>query len=127
MRIAKNYKKNIFCLEGDWVRDLRNKSSITAALIFLQHNCDIKYIYKQCGTKANLKYYLSLWRQKKYAAYSICYLAFHGEHESIKVGEDLISLDDLGDMLTGSCKDKIIHFGSCKTLNTDNKTILRFL
>jgi hypothetical protein len=127
MRIAKSYKKYIFCLEGHWEKDLRDNSSIHAALIFLQHNCYIKHIYKHCGTKETLEYYLNYWKQKKYSAYSILYLAFHGEPESIKVGKDFVSLDELGDMLEGACKDKIIHFGSCKTLSTDNRNITRFL
>ncbi|HVA99475.1 MAG TPA: DUF6642 family protein [Bacteroidia bacterium] len=127
MRIAKNYKKDIFCLEGDWQKDLRDKSSINAALTFLQQNFNIRHIYKQCGTRENLEYYLSLWKQKKYAAYSICYFAFHGEPESIKVGKEFVTLDELGDMLADSCKDKIIHFGSCKTLDTNRKNIIRFL
>ena len=78
MRIARNFSKHVFCLEGDWEQDLRDKSSITAALDFLHSNCGIKYIHKNCGTKENLKYYLSLWKQKRYRDYSICYLAFHG-------------------------------------------------
>lgn len=127
MKLALNYKKNVFCLEGDWQRDLRDNSSVRAALTFLQQNCDIKYIYKQCGTRENLEYYLSLWNQRKYSAYSICYFAFHGFPESIQVGKEFVTLDELSDMLADSCNDKVIHFGSCKTLNTDEKTIRRFL
>ena len=127
MKIAKNYKKYIFCLEGHWEKDLRDMSSIQAALMFLQHNCYIKHIYKHCGTRETLEYYLHYWKQKKYSAYSILYLAFHGEPESIKVGKEFISLDELGDMLEGKCQDKIIHFGSCQTLDTDHRNIVRFL
>ena len=127
MKRAKTYKKNIFCLEGDWQRDLRDKSSIYAALVFLHSNVDVKYIYKQCGTRQNLQYYISEWKQKKYDAYSIGYLAFHGEAGSIQVGNKFISLDELGNMMEDSCQGRIIHFGSCKTLDTDDQTIIRFL
>ena len=127
MRLAQSYKKNVFCLEGDWQKDLRDNSSIRAALTFLQQNCSIDYIYKQCGTRENLEYYLSLWKQKKYSGYSICYFAFHGEPESIQVGKEFVTLDELADMMMDSCQDKVIHFGSCKTLNTDSKNIRRFL
>lgn len=127
MRIAKHYQKHIFCLEGNWRKDLLDKSSINAALVFLQQNCGIKHIYKQCGTRENLEYYLSLWKLKKYAAYSIGYLAFHGEPESIQVGREYVTLDELAEMLKGACKDRIIHFGSCKTLDTNNSNIVRFL
>lgn len=127
MRIAKNYKKHIFCLEGHWEKDLRDMSSIHAALIFLQNNCDIKHIYKSCATRATLEYYLGFWKQKKYSAYSILYLAFHGEPGTIRIGKEYISLEELGDMLEGKCEDKIIHFGSCQTLNTDRRNIVSFL
>jgi len=127
MKTSKHYKKNIFCLEGDWQKDLRDNSSINAALLFLHQNCGIKYIYKQCGTRENLEYYLKLWKMKRYSTYSICYFAFHGESESIRVGKDTVTLDELADMLQGSCKDKIIHFGSCKTLDATNDTIIKFL
>ena len=127
MSRAQSYTKNVFCLEGDWQKDMRDNSSVRAALIFLQQNCNIKYIFKQCGTRENLEYYLSMWRQKKYSAYSICYLAFHGQPESIQVGKEFVTLDELGDLLHDSCENKIIHFGSCKTLSTDTKRIEKFL
>jgi hypothetical protein len=127
MRLAQNYNKNVFCLEGDWQKDLRDNSSVRAALIFLQQNLPIKYIYKQCATRENLDYYLSIWKQRKYSSYSIGYFAFHGQPESIQVGKEFVTLAELGDMLHDSCRDKIIHFGSCKTLNTDRKNIEKFL
>ena len=127
MKIAKNLTKHVFCLEGDWNLDLRNKSSIAAALEFLQTNCGVKYIHKNCGTRENLQYYLKLWKQKRYQDYTICYLAFHGHPETIKVGTEDVNLDELAEMLNGSCHNKIIHFGSCNTLDTDERNIRRFL
>jgi hypothetical protein len=127
MRIAKNLDKHVFCLEGDWDKDLRNKSSVSAALDFLQANCDIDYIHKNCGTKETLKYYLQQWKQKKYKKYTIAYLAFHGHPEKIQIGKEFLNLDELAEMLNGSCVNKIIHFGCCNTLDTDEKSIRKFL
>ena len=127
MRISKHLAKHVFCLEGDWEQDLRNKSSIGAALDFLQANCGIRYIHKNCGTKENLKYYLALWKQRRYRDYTICYLAFHGMPEKIQVGNEYLNLVELAEILNGSCVDKIIHFGSCNTLDTDAKGIRTFL
>jgi len=109
------------------MRDMRDMSSVRAALSFLHHNFGIKYIYKQCGRKENLEYYLSIWNHRKYRNYNICYLAFHGEPGNIEIGEESISLDELADMLAGSCKDKIIHFGTCETLKVDHHKIVKFL
>src|SRR5947207_2566681 len=108
MRIAKNFSKHVFCLEGDWEQDLRSKSSIGAALDFLQSNCGIRYIHKNCGTKENLKYYLSLWKNKQYKDYTIAYLAFHGKPEKIQVGDEYVDLIELAEILNGSCVNKII-------------------
>lgn len=127
MRVAKDFAKHVFCLEGDWENDLRKKSSISAALEFLRTNCNINYIHKNCGTKENLVYYLSRWKQKRYEAYSICYLAFHGYPETIKVGQETLALPELAELLNGSCVNKIIHFGSCNTLDTNERKVKKFL
>jgi len=127
MRIAKNLDKHVFCLEGDWDKDLRSKSSVTAALDFLQANCGINYIHKNCGTKENFIYYLSMWKQRRYKDYSIAYLAFHGHPEQIQVGKEYLNLVELAEIMNGSCVNKIVHFGSCNTLDTDERNIRKFL
>lgn len=127
MRIAKNFQKNVFCLEGEWEKDLRDKSSVSAALEFLQANCGIEYIHKNCGTVDNMKYYLSQWKRAKYKDYSICYLAFHGKPWEIEVGDGFLNLEQLAEILNGSCRNKIIHFGSCNTLDTDHRSVKKFL
>jgi hypothetical protein len=127
MRIAQNFQKNVFCLEGEWEKDLRDKSSVSAALEFLHSNCGIEYIHKNCGTVDNMKYYLKLWKKMQYKHYSICYLAFHGKQERIEVGDGSLNLDELAEILNGSCRNKIIHFGSCNTLDTDLRSVKKFL
>ena len=127
MKLSESYIKNIFCLEGDWHKDLRIKSSILAALDFLQTNCSIKYIHRSCGTKQNLFYYLDQWRLKKYKDYSICYLAFHGKPGHLEVGEEEVTLEQIGEHLAGKCQNKIFHFGSCLVLDVESTRIRQFL
>lgn len=127
MKIAKSYKKHIYCLEGNWEKDLRKKSSVDSSLMFLEKNCGIKHIHKHCGTKETLFYYLDKWKYKKYSSYSICYLAFHGFEGEITVGKDGVTLEEIADVLEGSCKDKIIFFGSCLVLQADRSRINNFL
>ena len=127
MKISKKYKKHIFCLEGDWGKDLREQSSIYASLMFLDKNCDIKNIHKHCGTKESLFYYLSQWKLKKYSDFSICYLAFHGFEGEILVGKEAVTLEEIADILKDSCKDKIIFFGSCLVLQAERSRIDEFL
>lgn len=127
MKIAKAYDKDIFCLEGDWNRNLLKQNSVKAALEFLKENRNIDFIYRHCGTRENLAYYLEQWKMKRYARYSIGYFAFHGKPNEILIGKEHIKLDEVADMMGSECKNKIIHFGSCHVLDTDIRHIKRFL
>ena len=60
MKKAKAYDKDIFCLEGDWNKNLLKQNSVKAALDFLKENRDIEYIHRHCGTRENLAFYLDL-------------------------------------------------------------------
>lgn len=125
--ISKTYFKDIYCLEGDWNKDLREHSSIKAALEFMKTNCGINFIHRHCGTKESLFYYLDLWKSKKYSKHSICYLAFHGRTGSVKIGDDFVKIEELGEILQGACTNKIIHFGSCLTMNVNEDRIKEFM
>lgn len=127
MKIAKAYDKDIFCLEGDWTRNLLKQYSIKSALDFLKANREINYIYRHCGTKENLAYYLKQWQLKRYKQYSIGYLAFHGKPGYILIGKEPVRLDELAEMMGPNCQNKIIHFGSCHILGTDLRHLKRFL
>jgi len=127
MKIAKTYNKEVFCLEGDWSKNLKKQTSVQAVLMFLKQNRDIEYIHRHCGTRGNLQYYINQWQQKRYKKYSILYLAFHGKPNQILIGKEIITLDELAKMLGPNCHNKIIHFGTCHTLNTDLRHIKRFL
>ena len=127
MAHALRYTKHVFCLEGEMSPDLRDKSSVHAALIFLQQNFGIRFIFKTVCSKGNLRHYINQWGKKKYAHYSICYLSFHGEKGCIELGDKLVYLDELARMLKGKCRNKIIHFGSCSTLKIDKKELEVFL
>ena len=127
MRIAKKYDKDVFCLEGDWTRDLKRDNSILAALQFLKQNRDIDYIHRHCGTSESITYYVHQWQRRRYKNYSILYLAFHGKPNRILIGKEEINLDQLAEIMGDKCNNRIIHFGSCQTLNTDVRHIKRFL
>jgi hypothetical protein len=127
MRFSKSYNKDIFCLEGDWSKNLKQQTGLQAVLMFLKQNRDINYIHRHCGTKENLAYYLKQAQLRKYKNYSIIYIAFHGKPSEILIGKDRVTLDDLADMLGPNCHNKVIHFGTCHTLNTDLRNIKRFL
>jgi glutaredoxin-related protein len=127
MPFAKTYQKEVFCLEGDWNKDLKKHHSVQEVLVFLKKSRNIKFIHRHCGTRENLAYYLNQWKLKKYKDYSILYIAFHGKPKQILVGKDVVTLDELAEMLGPNCHNKIIHFGTCHTMNIDKRQINRFL
>ena len=119
--------KHVFCLEGLWDDDLRYRSSIEPALELLSKHYSLKYIHKDCATKAEFEFYLQKWVQKKYQHYPILYLAFHGDERSIRVSDGSYTLDQVADLISGKCVNRVVIFGSCETLGTDKRHITRFL
>ncbi|MCB9211525.1 MAG: hypothetical protein H6609_19345 [Ignavibacteriales bacterium] len=120
--------KGIYCLEGIWDENLSNKRSVHPILDLLKSNSNIPYIYRDVATKEEFVFFINKFKQKKYSNYSILYLAFHGEENKILASnKSEINLEDLADILSNSCRRKIIFFGSCRTLNIDKRLLKKFL
>jgi hypothetical protein len=127
LEYSKYHKKNIFCIEGSWDYNLKNKRSIKAALEFLELNSGIKSIRKDCSTISQFNSLLSTSLQKTYKEYGIIYLSFHGKPGLLKVEKrKKFSLDMISGFLEGKAKDKIIHFGSCSTLDLPPRELRAF-
>lgn len=121
-------KKGIYCLECHWFGH-RDRTSVEPILQLLQtmYGLRIPYLYHRTATREEFYFHLNKW--KKYRSYPILYLGFHGEPEAIRVGEKgvLVTLNDLEKKLKGSCGGRIIHFGSCSTLDIHGNRLNRFL
>ncbi len=126
MRTARQWK-HIFCLEGLWDSNLKEQSSIEPAMELLAKVYPLKFIHKDCATTQELEYYLSKWTQKKYKDYPILYLAFHGSENAIHLSNGSYTMDQISEILSGKCKNRIIIFSSCGTLGTGKKNISNFL
>jgi hypothetical protein len=126
MRTA-SQSKGIFCIEGNWVKDLRAPQTVRPILNLLMYNAGIPYILRDCATRPELEFYLGQWVLRKYAAYPILYLASHGEQFGILLDEGNYSLDQIADRLQGRCEHRIILVASCSTLNVNLRHIKRFL
>lgn len=120
-------RKGVFCLEGLWDNDLRNKSTVEPILSLLNNSEGIPYIYRNCATTEEFEFFLSKWTQKKYHGYPILYLAFHGETGKILITRDKYGLNNIGDFLANKCKGSIIILGSCSTLDIDKRHLKSFI
>lgn len=130
----RNYKsfareKHIFCIEGSWENDHRDTKSVIKALEFLKCIEKVDCIVKQCNNATTLNELLFDSMLAKYKKYSILYLAFHGEPNNILVGKrnGKVNLDEIAEMIGDKANGKIIHFGSCSTLDVSGWELRKFL
>ncbi len=116
----------ILCLEGEWVADIRSEESVKPLLQILQRRGEIKYIYRRCGTRGEFAYYLQ--QKKYYRDYQIVYLSFHGARGKLKISpQEVITLPEIADLAHGAFKNKLVYFGSCKTLKAVDEQLKDFL
>ena len=118
--------RGIFCLEGEWESDLRDSKSVAPLLELLEKLDIATTIHRHVATQSDLEYYLGKWKQKRYAKYSVLYLATHGLSDAIELADTEYSLNSLGDVLAGACDGRIIYFGGCSTLNITDDELRRY-
>lgn len=123
----KNREKHIYCLEGNWNRNPRSNQSIKPILDLLHTFSKVKYVYRKCFNKEDFLKGLQTFAQKRYANYTVLYIAFHGQKNRVYFGNEYVTLKEIASMLEGKLKGKIVHFGSCSTLRTSEKNISDFI
>jgi len=127
--------KGIFCIEGSWTGRIDKPMSVRPALELLGQwdPFNIPFSHRDVITRAEFEVYLKKWcqvgNQKKYP---ILYIALHGDTDELYLGdgrksENTVTLDELEDMLSGQCHRRIIHLGSCGTMNVHGRRLNRFL
>ena len=131
MAKTKSDRKGIFCLEGDWW-GVKDRTSIEPTLRLLETADPLKvpYFHHDVGTIEEFRFYLRKWTGRQFDDYPILYLAFHGEPGGIAVGEGrnkTVKLDYLAELLEGACRGRVIHFGSCSTLDVHGHELNSFL
>ena len=127
MKRANSYEKHIYCLEGNWNKNPRSNQSLKPILELLHTTSKTKYIHRKCNTKKEFIQGLLKFTQKRYANYTILYIAFHGRTNRICCGNEYITLNEIATVLEGKLEGKIIHFGSCSTLRTSQINIKDFI
>jgi len=112
----RDQNKGIFCLEGLWDSDLRVSSTVRPMLELLRLHEGLEYIHREHATKEEFEFYLKKWTQKNYDAYPILYLTSHGHAGGIELGGEFYSLEDMTELLTDKCSNRVIMLSSCTTL-----------
>lgn len=119
--------KGVFCLEGLRDSDLRVTTPVRPILELLRTESKIDSIHRDCATQEEFEFYLRKWVLRKYDAYPILYLVSHGVQFGIHLGNWECDLDHLGALLKDKCKNRIIVFASCSTLDVNKHHLNRFL
>ena len=119
--------KRIFCLENQWFGTL-DKTSVEPIFRLLEttRGLQVPYVRYGVATREEFEFHIKTWKRNRTRC-PILYLAFHGFPQEIKLKNGSVTLDDLEKMLAGSCKGRIVHFGSCSTLDAHGHRLNRFL
>lgn len=120
---------NIICLEAEWLyndNDYKFNLKSEPLLQCLKEYYGCEVIYRHILDKNGLEHYMSHLAPSKRGKrkFDIVYISCHGMNHAISLeGEDGdIDLKRLADIAcsTNFFKDRIVHFGSCKTLSNQS-------
>ncbi|MFA6152670.1 MAG: DUF6642 family protein [Chitinophagaceae bacterium] len=118
----------IFCIEGFWYGDHRDRTSVYPVLELINNIEKLPFIHHRCGTVEEFKFSIERWKTKSFhSKYPILYLAFHGEKGLIKIGRHTITLVQLAEILGTKCEGAVIYFGSCETMKMDKRHLQNFM
>lgn len=118
----------VFCVEGQWHRDLNARGSVLPTLELLERLGRIRFIHKDVATRGELDYYLDRWLLRQYADYHVGFFAMHGEPTKLYVTDrESVDLKDVAARMAGRCEGKRLYFGSCSVLRASDAKLLEFL
>jgi hypothetical protein len=118
-------KPGVLCLEGEWY-GAEDRTSVQPLLEMLERSGHIHAMWRDVATRDELRFYVARWTHKAWADYPLLYLGFHGAPGEFYVGKTPVSLDELAEDLEGKCAGRIIHFGSCATLDVSQDELGEF-
>jgi hypothetical protein len=121
-------RPGIFCVEGGWSPKLTNRDSVLPLLHFVRGMERIDgLVHRYVDTVDGLIEVVKRWGQNQYAHLSLGYFGFHGEPGQVRLGRKSVSLDQLGDVLEGCCRGRVVYFGSCGVMADDTRAAERFM
>lgn len=121
------FLSGIFCLEGFWPTQNPSFSAIKPTLKAIQDSSGFRVIHHHPVTLPQLKKYISVWTTPKFHSYSVLCLSFHGESGAIYVGQEIVTLEEIADLIGGKGYGRMVYFSSCATLSVKQSRIMNFL
>lgn len=137
--------RGVFCIETVWFGDT-DKTSTQPMLQWLHDAYGTPFLYRDAICPEEFYRYLDVWGEMKCGPgvgakqYPILVLAYHGNTDGIWVTDQpyevetndeddspFVQIQEIADFLKGRCKNKIVHFASCSTINVSNMAIGEFL
>ena len=121
MPYTARHTRGIYCIETVWYGDA-DRTSVRPVLQLLEDLYAAPYIHRDAATKDELFHYLTKWLGLDPQEYPILYLGFHGSEdgkiwlETSDGRKDMVNYEVLADQLESSCKNRLVHFGSCGSL-----------
>ena len=93
------------------------------------HDLRIPYLHKNVATRDEFEFRLKEWAQPSFDNYPILYLAFHGSPGEFEIGggKSRFDLVELEAAPKGACNGRVLHFGSCATLDLHGNSLNRLL
>ena len=119
-------KPGVFCIEGRWSASLKDTKTVRPLLDLAGVVEKIDFLHVAVLTRESFEVAVRTWHQKQYSKYSVGYFALHGTRGRLLVGRQTVSLRELGEMLRGVCKGRVLYFGSCETLGVADEEIDEF-
>ena len=128
-------RRGVFCVETPWYESEDHTSMRPVLELLRDGYLRVPFIHRMAITKDEFTAHMMEWLALAAREYPILYLGYHGEKGAIDLGgkgyvdETELGLHDVGARLAdgGGCKNRIVHFASCATLDLDDVDIEVFL
>ena len=127
--------RGVFCIETVWY-ETEDHTSMRPVLELLRDGyLRVPFVHRTAVTKDEFTFYVMEWLSLDAREYPILYLGYHGERGSIDLGgkgymdETELGFHDVGVRLAdgGGCKNRVVHFASCSTLDVEDEDVEVFL
>lgn len=120
----------IYCVETVW-EDPTSSLSVLPMLELLRIRWQMPYVHRDAVTQDEFFHHVENWENQ--GDYPILYLGYHGDSNGIWLDENQqgvaanqVLLTKIALVLEAKCKNRVVHFGSCSTVDPEDKDVREF-